>query len=94
MQELAIKIRIYDRQYPMKVAAKDEAHVRKAANLINKKIKDYSDQFELLDSQDLLAMVAFDAAVDALAVQNNLAVEKEKIDHTFEDILQIIEKMQ
>jgi len=65
-QELAIKIRIYDRQYPMKISSHEEAQVRKAASILNEWIEKYRKQFASLDSQDLLAMVAFDALVTHL----------------------------
>ena len=66
MDQLSIKIRIADREYPMKVKPEDEERVRKAGKLINQRIKSYRDQFGIDDKQDLLAMVAFDSLVDKL----------------------------
>lgn len=74
MDELSIKIKIADREYPMKVKRKDEERVRAAGKLINEKIKHYRDQFGLDDKQDLLAMVAFDCLVDKMADEENLQV--------------------
>lgn len=64
MRELSIKIKIGDREYPMKVDADDEERIRKAGRIINEKIKSYAQQFGIDDKQDLLAMVAFDILVD------------------------------
>ena len=64
MEELSIKIKIADREYPMKVDAEDEERIRLAGKKINEKIKLYRDQFGIDDKQDLLAMVAFDILVD------------------------------
>ncbi|MBC6400565.1 MAG: cell division protein ZapA [Ekhidna sp.] len=66
MAELSIKIKIGNREYPMRVKAEDEERIRKAGKLLNEKIKNYQSQFEIDDSQDLLAMVAFDCWVEKL----------------------------
>jgi len=67
MEELSIKIKIADREYPMKVKRVDEERVRMAGKLINEKIKSYKEQFGVDDKQDLLAMVAFDCLIDKMA---------------------------
>jgi cell division protein ZapA len=78
MEELSVKIKIADREYPMKVKRKEEEKVRAAGKLINEKIKYYRDQFGIDDKQDLLAMVAFDCLVDKMAEDQNL----QEIDQT------------
>ncbi|XWN35682.1 MAG: cell division protein ZapA [Roseivirga sp.] len=66
MEELAVKIKIGDRVYPMKVQAADETRVRTVGKLINEQMKAYSQQFGIHDQQDLLAMVAFDCLTATL----------------------------
>ena len=66
MAELSIKIKIGNREYPMRVKAEDEERIRKAGKLLNEKVKNYQSQFGIDDSQDLLAMVAFDCLVEKL----------------------------
>ena len=66
MAELSIKIRIGNREYPMRVKAEDEERIRRAGKLLNEKIKDYQNQFGIDDTQDLVAMVAFDYVVEKL----------------------------
>ncbi len=83
MEELSIKIKIADREYPMKVKLKEEERIRAAGKLINEKLKHYRGQFGIDDKQDLLAMVAFDCLVDKMADEENLEV----IDQT------VVEKM-
>jgi cell division protein ZapA len=78
MDELSVKIKIADREYPMKVKRKEEEKVRTAGKLINEKIKYYKDQFGIDDKQDLLAMVAFDCLVDKMAEEVSL----QEIDQT------------
>ncbi len=67
MEELSIRIKIADREYPMKVKRDDEEKIRKAAKLINERIRNYKEQYGIDDKQDLLAMVAFDCVVDGLS---------------------------
>jgi cell division protein ZapA len=69
MDELSIKIRIADREYPMKVRKDEEERVRAAARWINEKLKAFRDQYGLEDHQDLLAMVAFDSMVQKLLLE-------------------------
>ncbi|MDE0472300.1 MAG: cell division protein ZapA [Ekhidna sp.] len=66
MAELSIKIKIGNREYPMRVKVEDEERIRKAGKMLNEKIKNYQSQFGIDDSQDLLAMVAFDCLVEKL----------------------------
>jgi cell division protein ZapA len=85
MEDLSIKIKIADREYPMKVKLSDEERVRMAGRLINEKLKSYREQFGIEDKQDLLAMVAFDCLVDKMAAEENHQVIDqtvfEKVNH-------------
>ena len=86
MDELSIKIKIADREYPMKVKRMDEERVRMAGKLINEKIKSYREQYGIEEKQDLLAMVAFDCLVDKMAAEETHHV----IDQTvFEKVSQL-----
>ena len=71
MDELSIKIKIGDREYPMKVKRHEEERVRAAGKLINDKLKSYREQFGLDDKQDLLAMTAFECLVEKLAAEES-----------------------
>jgi len=81
MNKLSIKIKIADREYPMKVEPEEEERIRKAGKIVNEKIKLFKSQFGIDDKQDLLAMVAFDALVERLKTEgsttdDNLLQEK------------------
>ncbi len=66
MAELSIKLKIGNREYPMKVKSEDEERIRRAGKILNEKIKSYRNRFNLDDNQDLLAMVAFDCQVEKM----------------------------
>lgn len=63
MGELSIRIKIGDREYPMRVEAEDEERVRKAGRMVNEQLRAYRERFGTTDKQDLLAMVAFDTCM-------------------------------
>jgi cell division protein ZapA len=66
MGDLSIKIRIADREYPMRVHTEDQEKIRIAGKLLNEKLKEFKEQFGVEDKQDLIAMVAFDCFVEKL----------------------------
>ncbi len=86
METLSIRLKIGDREYPMKVKAQDEAKIRRAGKLINEKIKRYREEFGLDDKQDLLAMVAFDSMMEALELKEAHSEDSEKVKTTIQEI--------
>ena len=57
--------------YPILVREDEEAIVRKAAELINEKVKLYRSKFNVKDDQDLLVMIALELATDNLKINRN-----------------------
>ncbi len=90
MRELSIKIKIADREYPMTVKADEEERIRKAGKLINERLKSYREKFGIDDKQDLLSMVAFDALIDRLSVEDNRQGADESIFNKIASINQLI----
>ena len=66
MGELSIKIKIGEREYPMRVDSAEEERIRLASRMVNEKMKSYREKFGIDDKQDLLAMVAFDCLNEKL----------------------------
>jgi cell division protein ZapA len=66
MSELSIKIRIADRDYPMRVTEEEEERLRIAGRMLNERLKVFREEFGIQDKQDLLAMVALEIAADSL----------------------------
>lgn len=87
-QLIPINIVIADRNYRIKVAAKDEELVRKTIKRINDKILEFKTQFAGKDLQDYVAMVlvwyATQTSVSgnstAIAPSEELIAELEKMD--------------
>lgn len=72
MGEISIKISISDRIYPLKVATEEEEIVRRAAKVINERIKDYQENYAVRDKQDLLSMALLHYATAALRVESKV----------------------
>lgn len=66
MNLLSVKIKIADREYPMKVKPEEEQRVRAAGKFINDQLKMYRSKFGIDDKEDLLTMVAFDSMIAKL----------------------------
>lgn len=79
MGELSIKIKILDREYPMKVKMEDEPRIRAAGKVLNERIRAYSQRFKIDDKQDLLAMAAFDSLIEKAKAEDQLQAEETEI---------------
>jgi cell division protein ZapA len=82
-QDISIKVNIGDRIYPLKIQAKEEEYVRKAAKLLNEKMGFFNSNFSVKDKIDGLAMAALEFAVDALNKSNeNTQYKEQSIDYS------------
>ncbi|MBV6640013.1 MAG: cell division protein ZapA [Cyclobacteriaceae bacterium] len=90
MAELSIKLKIGNREYPMKVKSEDEERIRRAGKILNEKIKFYRDRFNLEDNQDLLAMVAFDCQVEKMKNEETIESTDEIALEQIKNLNQII----
>lgn len=68
MSELSIKIRIAERDYPMRVEVADEERLRLAGRQLSERLREFREQYGIQDKQDLLAMVALATMADQLRV--------------------------
>jgi len=75
MGEISIKINIADRVYPLKVNMEEEEIIRRAAKLINDRIKEYQENYAVRDKQDLLSMCVLHYATSALKADKKVSVE-------------------
>ena len=66
MGELSIKINIADRVYPLRVNMEEEEMIRRAAKIINDRIKEFQDNYAVRDKQDLLSMCGLHYATATL----------------------------
>lgn len=68
--EQSIKIRIADREYPLKVSSPDKEEViRKAANELNKKITLYQEKYPNKGMIEILSFVALNVSMVNVSLQ-------------------------
>jgi len=73
MSELTISVKIADRPYKLVIAKEHEVLFKQAAELIEKRMVDYSGSYAYKDKQDLLAMVALEYATNYLQDEHILS---------------------
>jgi cell division protein ZapA len=66
MAELSIRIKIAEREYPMRVNEEEEERLRIAGRMLNERLRTLREEFGIDDKQDLLAMIAFDMLAEKL----------------------------
>ncbi|ALI98443.1 MULTISPECIES: cell division protein ZapA [Rufibacter] len=81
MSELSIRIKIADREYPMRVNEDEEERLRQAGKYLNERLRMFREEFGIHDKQDLLAMIALETAADKIktedaAVETQLSLEE------------------
>jgi cell division protein ZapA (FtsZ GTPase activity inhibitor) len=90
MGEISIKINIADRVYPLKVDMEEEEIIRRAAKLINDRIKEFQENYAVRDKQDLLSMCVLHYATSTLKAEQKVMQEDttvaEKV-HQLDEIL-------
>lgn len=74
MSEISIKVSIANRIYPLKISLAEEESVRKAAKLINDKVKEFEDNYAVRDKQDLLAMSCLQFATAVISNEGKKTV--------------------
>ena len=77
---LSIKVSIANRTYPLRITHEEQEKVLQAAENINKRIKDFEDNYAVKDKQDLLAMCALQFASEAMGSKHSTS------DHSKKDI--------
>jgi cell division protein ZapA (FtsZ GTPase activity inhibitor) len=90
LDELSIKVNIADRFYPLSVTTEQEEQVRKAARLINDKLKLYEKQFSVKDKQDILSMCALELATELIKLQEKPLIEDNGLSTELKDIQNLL----
>lgn len=78
---LSVKVSIANRNYPLRITSEEQEKVLLAAENINKRIKDFEDNYAVKDKQDLLAMCALQFASEAMGTKQNTSDQSKKEIH-------------
>ncbi|MBA4408997.1 MAG: cell division protein ZapA [Bacteroidota bacterium] len=95
-EKLSINIKIDGRNYPLKVEKENEEKFRKAAKIINDIVLQYRQKYVNSDSQDFIAMAAFQFVVKNIDMEEKVNQspffdELKKLDEELGDYLSLRE---
>lgn len=71
MSKVSIKVNIAGREYPLSVKPDEKDSVIRAAEMVNRKLKDYASNYSVSDKQDLLAMCALQFSTQYINAEND-----------------------
>jgi cell division protein ZapA len=90
---LSVKVSIANRNYPLRITQEEKEKVMRAAENINKRIKEFEDSYAVKDKQDLLAMCALQFASEAMGTkQNNVEQSKKDVLDNISSLNQILDE--
>lgn len=84
--DLDIKVNIGGRPYSFTIGRSEEELVRRAADDVNRTIKEYSKEYEYKDMQDLYAMVALQHASSSMHIEDEKSFREKKMRNKLLDI--------
>ena len=91
METVQVSVNILGRTYRLRVAASDEAALRKAAESIESQAKQYGNMYAYNDHQDLLAMVALTQITQLTKMQESLRFKDTDLAQRLMSIDQVLE---
>jgi cell division protein ZapA (FtsZ GTPase activity inhibitor) len=93
METIQASVSILGRTYRLRVAAGDEAALRKAAEAIDSQAKQYGNMYAYNDHQDLLAMVALTQITQLTKIQESLRFKDTDLAQRLQSIDSILEQI-
>ena len=82
----SVKVSIGNRSYPLRVNKDEEEKVQQAAQSINKKLKEFEENYAVKDKQDLLAMCALQFATESMGHHTHLSKKDNDADGVSEKL--------
>lgn len=91
-EEISIKVSIADVIYPLRISLDEEENVRKAAKLINEKIRIYREDYRISDKANLLSMVALQFANELLRYKEGKWIEDKGVSEEINEIEKLLDE--
>ncbi len=86
MAEIPIKVSVAGRTYPLTVERAEEENVRRAAKMVNEKMKTLELDYAVNDKQDLLAMTALQFANQYIDADAARALEQVSVKEQLQEV--------
>lgn len=88
LDTISVKIQIAGRDYQMRVQAGEEQKVHRAADRLNESLTYYKQHGHIVEKQDLLSMVAFDAVFEKISQEDRNQAYLQSIESQIEELNQ------
>ena len=89
---LKIKVTVADRVYPLTIRdAREEEGIRKAVKQINEMVKQFEQNYEVRDKQDVLAMCALQLASQKEVKNVNESQDSKEIESKLLELNQLLD---
>jgi cell division protein ZapA len=86
MSQFSISITVADRPYKLVIEKENEEVFRRAAKLVDDRIKAYSNNYAYKDKQDLIAMVALEHTIHYLQNERMISEKDTTLANTLIEI--------
>lgn len=86
MDNVSVSIQIAGREYPLRVKAGEEERVRQVALHLQESLTRYKQHGHIVEKQDLLAMVAFDAVFEKISLEERNRAYLQSIESQIEEL--------
>ena len=93
MQEVSIELELFNRKYPLRLQPGEVDAVKKAAALINEKIKEYEVNYGVKDVQDLFAMTALHISTQLINSENHSANFYTQVNSTLNEFEHLLDEV-
>lgn len=90
MNEVALKIKIANREYPLTVDAGEADQIKRAAAIVNENIQKLKGDYVVTDYVDLLAMTALELANRQMETGTHLGADNHLLKDKLNDLTQRI----
>ena len=88
--KLTIQVQIGNRSYPITVSAAEQEGVVKAAEKINKQLKELETAYKVKDQQDLFAMCALQIASEQIKSTYSQSAAHDEVHHGLKELDAIV----
>lgn len=86
IDEVKINVIIAERNYRLTIKKTDEEKVKKAAEILNDRVKSYKQTYDYRDYQDLLSMICLQMATLNVKYESDAAYKDQYLEHKLDDI--------
>lgn len=93
MQEISIELQIANRKYPLRVSESESDSALRAAELINRKLKDFEEKYGVRDIQDLFAMSALQIATQLIDLEQQGQQYHQQVTDRFKALDQMLDEV-